>query len=161
MWHQRYWKKFCHKTEGHPDPQDVHQPKYRGKKRCSKSNTTRSQKGTRSQDEIDVSAYEGEECTRSFYPIYIGNVDLQSPAHEAFTILRTRHFNPNMEGPLRIKLDTLVGGNTLPLRTYKQMFSSRPKHCALKPEPNTRLKSYSGHQIRCLGSINLAICRIN
>ena len=58
-----HWKKCCHKTKGHPDPQDVHQPKYRGKKWCSKSNTTRSQKGTRSQDEIEVSADEGEEYT--------------------------------------------------------------------------------------------------
>ena len=56
-----------------------------------------------------MSADEGEEYTRSFYPIYIGNVDLQSPAHEAFTTLRTCHFNPNMEGPLRIKVDTGSG----------------------------------------------------
>ena len=48
-----------------------------------------------------------------------------------------------------------------PLRTYKQIFGSRPTHCVLKPEPNTRLKSYSGHQIRYLGSISLEICRIN
>ena len=58
-------------------------------------------------------------------------------------------------------MDTGAGGNTLPLRTYKQVFGSHPTHCVLKPEPNTRLKSYSGHQIRCLGSISLDICRIN
>ena len=91
------------------------------------------------------------------YPIYIGNVDLQSPAHEAFTTLRTCHFNPDMGGPLRIKVDTGAGGNTLPLRIYQKMFSSRPTHSVLKTEPYTRLKSYSGHQIRCLGSISLEI----
>ena len=41
------------------------------------------------------------------------------------------------------------------------MFGSCPTHCVLKPEPNSRLKSYSGHQIRYLGSISLEICRIN
>ena len=58
-------------------------------------------------------------------------------------------------------MDAGAGGNILPLRTYKQMFDSRPTHCVLKPEPITRLKSYSGHQIRCLGSISFDTCRIN
>ena len=91
-------KSFVEKLKGHPDPQNVHQPKYIGKKWHSKSNTTCSQKGARSQDETEV------------HMIILSN---QSPAHDAFTTLRTRHYNPNVEGPLRIKVETGAGGNIL------------------------------------------------
>lgn len=76
---------------------------------------------------------------------------------EAFTTLMTYYEEPRVSGPLRLKLDTGSGGNTLPLRTYKQMFGDIPISEILTPEPNVRLTSYSDNEIRCVGSIQLKI----
>ena len=41
---------------------------------------------------------------------------------EAYTTALTWHTNPPVKGPLPVEIDHGAGGNTLPLRTFKQMF---------------------------------------
>ena len=53
--------------------------------------------------------------------------------NEAFTKLNMSYNNPAFGGPLRLKVVTRVGGNTLSLRTYHQMFGNIPK----KQSPRT------------------------
>ena len=65
------------------------------------------------------------------------------------------HLEPRVTGNLEIKLDTGSGGNTLPLRTFRQMFGKIPPGDILKPEPTISLTSYSGDNILCLGSLEL------
>ena len=79
--------------------------------------------------------------------------------NKAFTKLNMSYNNPAVGGPLRLKVVTRVGGNTLPLRTYHQMFGNIPKNKFLAPEPAAKLTSYSGHSIPCRGSIVLQLSK--
>ena len=67
--------------------------------------------------------------------------------------------NPAVRGPLRLKVDTGAGGNTLPLRTYHQMFGNTPTNKIFTPEPAAKLTPYSGHSIPCRGSIVLQLSK--
>ena len=82
-----------------------------------------------------------------------------SSPNEAYTTLSVKYVKPCVNGPLRLKVDTGSGGNTLPLRTYKQMFGTIPTQNILTPEPHVKRTSYSGHPIVCCGSINLSLSK--
>ena len=58
---------------------------------------------------------------------------------------------------IKLKVDTGAEGNTLPLRTYKQMYKTLPQKDILEPTRNTKLVAYNGQEIPCLGSINLQL----
>ena len=91
-----------------------------------------------------------------FFAVCISNLALKPlNNNEAFTKLNMSYNNPAVRGPLRLKVDTGAGGNTLPLRTYHQMFGSTPTNKILTPEPAAKLTSYSGHSIPCRGSNQL------
>ncbi|XP_038046793.1 uncharacterized protein K02A2.6-like [Patiria miniata] len=65
---------------------------------------------------------------------------------------------PDLEGKhrLKVKIDTGAGGNTLPLRTIRQMYGDTWRS-QVKPV-TTKLTAYNGTPIPCLGSIDL-LCR--
>ena len=91
-----------------------------------------------------------EMCIRdSAYPVYA--------ASEVFTTLDV--ICPRKKGMRKIKLkvDTGAAGNTLPLRTYKQMYKTLPPKDILEPSRNIKLVAYYGQEIPCLGSINLQL----
>ena len=55
-----------------------------------------------------------------------------------------------------LKIDTGAAGNTLPFRTFHQMYSKDSLNCdILKPTPEVKLVSYSGDRIRCHGKITI------
>ena len=58
---------------------------------------------------------------------------------------------------IKLKVDTGAAGNTLPLRTYKQMYKTLPPKDILEPTRNVKLVAYNGQEIPCLGSINLQL----
>ena len=106
-------------------------------------------------------------------------------ASEVFTTLDV--ICPRKKGMRKIKLkvDTGAAGNTLPLRTYKQMYKPPPppppppkkkkkrkkkkkkkkeekkkkkkKKDILEPTRNVKLVACNGQEIPCLGSINLQL----
>ena len=66
---------------------------------------------------------------------------------------------PNIKGThnLKLKIDTGASGNTLPIRTYHQMFGDKPFNQVLKQVKNITLSAYNGQTIHCVGSIILRI----
>lgn len=92
-----------------------------------------------------------------FHSIKLSDIALDAvdSPNEAFIMLHSRHQIPPVSGYFKLKIDPGSGGNTLPLRTYRQMFGEKPLHSVLKQEPSVKLTSYSGDQIKCLGSILL------
>ena len=57
---------------------------------------------------------------------------------------------PNLKGThnLKLKIDTGASGNTLPIRTYHQMFGDKPFNQVLKPVKNITLSAYNGQTIQ-------------
>ena len=149
-----HWKKFCRKTV-----------------RENKQYVCKTKKHRRNNNKqshaVDIQHYSNNENNTSatsseinYYAIQISNLALKpSSPNEAYTTLSVKYDKPCVNGPLRLKVDTGSGGNTLPLRTYKQMFGTMPTQNILTPEPHIKLTSYSGHPIVCCGSINLSLSK--
>lgn len=82
------------------------------------------------------------------------SIEAKLPREEAYTTLKVR--SPDLPGrrhTLHLKIDTSALGNSLPLRTFKQMYSE-DVHAQKNLKKNyRRLSAYSGHQIPCLGII--------
>ena len=56
----------------------------------------------------------------------------------------------------RLKLDTGAAGNTLPIRTFHQMYGKGRLNCDIvEPAPDIKLVSYSGDRIKCHGKISI------
>ena len=51
------------------------------------------------------------------------------------------------------QVDTGSGADTLPIRTYRQMFTNTPPDAIVTPEPDVHLVAYSGNTIKCIGSL--------
>ena len=81
-------------------------------------------------------------------------MNASSVKKEAFTCFNFQH--GSKINRIKAKIHTGAGGNTLPLRMFKQIYANNK---LIKPEPNTRLTSYSGDPIQCLGSIELKVKR--
>ena len=163
-----HWRKFCRKsgnvsqtTRGRGQNRGSRSSRYQSRSRGIQGRGQyRRQSNNRAQDEVNLqevgeSSGDGGE---GFYAILISDVAMK-PArnNEVFTHVHVSHKNPDTKGPLKLKVDTGSGGNTLPMRTYRQMFGETPTHSILTPEPTVKLHSYSGHTIPCKGSIILAI----
>ena len=81
--------------------------------------------------------------------MYINNLATKSASYnKAFTTVNVQYSNHRVSGPLHLKIDTGSGGNTLPMRTYHQMFGNRSTHFILTAETDIKLTSYSGHPIK-------------
>ena len=152
-----HWRKFCRKSQTRNTankessvPQSIHSRKIPSRGN-DKNRTYRSH-------EIDFSQNEEEEPSLVYYSIAMADINTQSKDSEAFVTLDINHKNIEAKMPrLHLKVDTGAGGNTLPLRTYKQMFKNIPTSELTTPEPTMKLTSYSGNEIPCIGSIRLGI----
>lgn len=74
------------------------------------------------------------------------NIDSRPPREEAYTTLNIRP--PDVPGnghTLRLKIDTGASGNTLPLRTFRQMYGNEARAYKRLKKNNMRLSAYSGH----------------
>ena len=113
------------------------------------------------QHELALDEDENEEITTVFHSLNISNMETNEKdnknSNEAFIQLDILHENETKK--IRLKIDTGAAGNTLPLRTLNQMY---PKgNGKIQPEQNIKLTSYSGNEIKCLGSILLNIKKSN
>jgi hypothetical protein len=57
---------------------------------------------------------------------------------------------------LELKVDTGASGNTLPLKTFKQIYVSR-NHSKILKKVKTRLTAYNSQEIPCRGAITLQL----
>lgn len=158
-----HWAKCCRSSgarpqaRGPPDPK-VGKPHESKTSRSSRSKHTGKYKDTREhkqhelylQEDVDSDASDDYSYTKVFYSIQDGKNS------EAFAKLDVIHTNLAANGRIQIKIDTGAAGNTLPVRTYKQMFDN-PTNELLQLEPNVKLTSYSDTKIPCIGSIKLGI----
>ena len=104
-------------------------------------------------NEIEIQS-ESEE-TIVFQTINVSSVK-GSNGNEAFICLDFKHFGKINR--IKTKIDTGAGGNTIPLRIFKSMFTDDQN---LNPEPTIKLTSYSGDVIKCLGSVSLMVKKEN
>ena len=158
-----HWKKFCRKRKGTNRPkEDVQQ---RGDTKSDVGQHRDAGKGSCRRDrrfhdlELAASYTSEEDFTEPYDCIRISSV-----RNEVFTTLDV--ICPRKKGMRKIKLkvDTGAAGNTLPLRTYKQMYKTLPLRTykqmyktlppkdILEPTRNVKLVAYSGQEIPCLGS---------
>lgn len=151
-----HWKRMCRKTNGGKNIQG-------NNNRQNQQDTYRQphkHTNVQRQHEVNVEEDPSADSTLMYMPsfsmITIANLGVATN-REAFTKLIAKHINPPVYGPIDLKVDTGSGGNTLPLRTYKQMFGETPTSQILTPEPAVKLTSYSGDNIPCLGSLTLSI----
>ena len=146
-----HWKKFCRITARKSTTQNK-PPHHKHKHRRQHA------MDVQQSDDTPDCPDNKDRC--GFFAVCISNLALKPlNNNEAFTKLNMSYNNPAVRGPLRLKVDTGAGGNTLPLRTYHQMFGNTPTNKILTPEPAAKLTSYSGHSIPCRGSIVLQLSK--
>ena len=143
-----HWSKCCRKTKTQSQNRSTSQTrkgKWKGKPK----------KQQKSQNEVQFSKEEDDPTL--FHLIEIRDLPVHNIDKEVFIDLEMRTVMLTKErtvsGKLRVKVDTGSAGNTLPMRTYKQMFQSTPTKKILKSEPHVKLTSYNGGNIPCHGSI--------
>ena len=151
-----HWKKFCRKRKGRNRPkEDVQQ---RGDTKSDGKQHGDAGKGSRRRDrrfhdlEPAASYTSEEDSTEPCDCIRISSV-----RNEVFTTLDV--ICPRKKGirKIKLKVDTGAAGNTLPLRTYKQMYKTLPPKDILEPTRNVKLVAYNGQEIHCLEYINLQL----
>ena len=106
---------------------------------------------------------DGESYQKSFDAITISTqcldaIDNRSTTRdEAFTVLDVQP--PGLKGngyTLRLKIDTGASGNTLPMRTLRQMYGDKADtDDLLEPATGIKLTAYNGEEIRCLGTLDM------
>ena len=105
----------------------------------------------------------GEECTyqKQFHSVIISekcmhSIDSDTPREEVYTILNVKPPDlTNCGHTLRVKVDTGASGNALPLRTFKQMYGKNACTQGRLTKNHKKISAYSGHEITCLGTINI------
>lgn len=161
-----HWAKCCKKTKR----QRQHFSRGRRSKSRPPQNKQHRQASKnyyRRQSESHVDAIDSsdtvEECAyqKQFHSITISekcmhSIDSKPPREEAYTILNVKPPDlPDYGHTLRIKIDTGASGNALPLRTFKQMYGKDANTQKRLTKNYRRLSAYSGHQITCLGTIDI------
>ena len=160
-----HWQQYCRKISGGRTRPEHAESKVDSKgisqKKQEKPWTERKPKSKTHQDAITYEDEDGEKYLQTFDSIHIDHTHRSHSyqSTEACTTLSVHFDKPLVSEGLRAKVDTGAAWNTLPLRTFKQMFGDITPSNLLTPEPSTNLLSYSGHQIPCLGSITLGVSR--
>ena len=106
---------------------------------------------------------DGESYQQSFYAITVSTqcldaIDITSTTRdEAFVVLDVQP--PGLKGTgytLRLKIDSGASGNTLPMRTFRQMYGNKADtRNLLEPADGIKLTAYNGEEIRCLGTLDM------
>ena len=106
---------------------------------------------------------DGESYQQSFYAITVSTqcldaIDITSTTRdEAFVVLDVQP--PGLKGTgytLRLKIDSGASGNTLPMRTFHQMYGDKADtRNLLEPADGIKLTAYNGEEIRCLGTLDM------
>lgn len=172
-----HWAKCCRKTKKKPHYKNQgRQPRSKSRQRSDKYNNKQEQKkrpykkhyDTRNNAHIDSinnkddSDSENDSYQKHFYSITISSkcmdsINVKPTRDEAYTTLKIKP--PQLQGhghTLRLKIDSGASGNTLPLRTFQQMYGNSASTLKnLQPASHIKLTSYSGDEIICLGIINI------
>ena len=130
-----HWEKFCRK-----------------KNRAGQQNSADHNQQQHRVDTTESSAADDGTSNRVFDAIHIDAVDKRSQVISLFSV-KAPYLHGNCK--IKLKVDTGSAGNTLPVRTVRQMYGEQwEKH--MKPG-NHRLTAYSGDPIPCYGSMKLQL----
>ncbi len=154
-----HWAKKCRKSRGRgkSPPQRGNRRSRRSKSRNRDRNSS-PHRGRRGKffNEVTSEDDEEEESEHTFYDIRVSDLCLEETPKrrtEAFTDIDITCPEKHGQHKLMVKLDTGAQGDTLPLRTIKQMYGSKWKNVVQRSR--ARLKAYNGTRIACLGKIRL------
>jgi len=156
-----HWAKCCRKTKYKNKEAKKTDGRHRSKSRNRYQKRAEPRHGNINY--LDVGSESDEEkYLHHFHSITVSAKCMDSvtrqPRDEAYTTLKIRppHLKYKTHHTLRMKIDSGASGNTLPLRTFQQMYGTSPKaFTILQPTPHVKLTSYSGDQIKCLGTIRI------
>ena len=105
----------------------------------------------------------GESYQQSCYAITVSTqcldaIDNRSTTRdEAFAVLDVQQ--PGLKGTgytVRLKIDSGASGNTLPMRTFRQMYGDKADtRKLLEPANGIKLTAYNGEEIRCMGTLGM------
>ena len=106
---------------------------------------------------------DGESYQHSFYAITVSTqcldaIDNRSTTrYEAFVVLDVQPSGLKGTGyTLRLKIDSGASGNTLPMRTFRQMYGDKADtRNLLEPANCIKLTAYNGEEIRCMGTLDM------
>ena len=158
-----HWESMCRKAKRDKTKSRYEHNQKRGRSHSHHGNEHRRQQyGNRHRQQIhEIETNEQEEVAFSYHGITVSDQCMDSidktVRDSAYTELKVQV--PNIKGThnLKLKIDTGASGNTLPIRTYHQMFGDKPFNQVLKPVKNITLSAYNGQTIHCVGSIILRI----
>ena len=163
-----HWEKCCRKKRQN---QQTRKPSDSGTQRRSHSSKRnkygKHNKGNEAAHSLEVeTGYEtgGESYPQEFYAVNLSSKSLDSIGQEkksrdeAYTRLKIRPPGIRTKNcSLLLKIDTGASGNTLPKRTFQQMYGTHSYHL-LEPANNVILTAYNGATIECLGKLDM-LCR--
>ena len=165
-----HWKACCRKTrtqqrQNSSGNRDDRTPSNRhGKPRRIRRAIPSSHRKNSKVHSVD-SDYEadGESYQQSFYAITFStqcldaNDNSATTRDEAFVVLDVQP--PGLKGTgytLRLKIDSGASGNTLPMRTFHQIYGDKADtRNLLEPSNGIKLTAYNGEEIRCLGTLDM------
>ena len=158
-----HWGKCCRKTKGNTNFSDREHKqrekhdKYHRKpdKRPTKTKREQTNIHTVESDETDSFQSDDDNFTTQFDSITISTLNFQPVNRkEAYTNIDV--ICPHLRGKhkLKLKVDTGAEGNTLPVRTVRQMYPNDEWKNIIEPSRAT-LKAYNQTRIPCLGAITL------
>jgi len=156
-----HWAKCC-KTKNlvrkHDEPQRQHRKSTHNRGSRYRGRRYKSEKI----DEINGDYEPDDEYQREFSEVIVSENCVHTPKQrhareEAYTVLQVQPPNlPHDNYTLRVKIDTGAMGNTLPLRTFRQMYGKRVStNELLTALGNVKLTAYNGQKIPCFGTIQI------
>ena len=158
---KNHWAKVC-QSKSVIHKHGTQQGPKRGTQQGPKHGTQQRGHHQKSHHMHEMQAMTDEFDTFTFNNVQISSV--RSNRDEAFVTVNVKpHSRPGVHN-LILKVDTGAQGNTLPLRTYRQMFPDQltkdglPKYGVVQPAQQVRLTAYNGTNIKCHGTIDIP-CR--
>jgi len=173
-----HWAKMCRSSRNRGRQRDRDRPpdqkRHSSKRRWTNDRSQSRRPNNRRSDnrrkvhEIDTTQreqHDGQPIDKSnndtvtFYSMSVSDLcfdSVKASREEAYTTIDV--VCPERQGQhrLNLKVDTGASGNTLPLRTIKQMYQANWKK-VIQPT-NAKLTAYNGSTISCLGQVDI-VCR--
>ncbi len=148
-----HWAKMCRKSK-------------QEKSRNTRPRSNSRQRRRRKPKDKDVHAVDdtvdksdtADTYSLEYYAVTVSNQcmdNIDACRESAYTKLTIEAPHLNGTHKLRLKIDTGAAGNTLPVRTYRQMYGNTPYKDILQPANHIKLVAYNGEAIKCVGTIML------
>ena len=150
-----HWKEFCRKLKR--DDQENQstlkkQPRFTQKSRRIHAVDQPSE----NESGEDEDAYTSNTPRSRFHTLSLSDKCFDAITSDtAFTDLDIKLPQKPGQYKLQVKIDTGANANTLPLRTFRQMYPKQNVNDIVHRATDAKLTSYSGDNIKCIGTMNI------